>query len=109
MRAFGPLTAAVRDAAPFPAGLVLHSWAGSAEFTAQLARLQGVHFSVSGQATRLSPAKAAAMLAQVPSCASCCAWWLQASFVALWLLTGGFRGMPQSACFLVVFDRVQSS
>ena len=73
MRAFGPLAAAVRGAAPFPAGLVLHSWAGSAEVTAQLARLPGVHFSVSGQATRLTPTKAAAMLAQVPSYANCCA------------------------------------
>lgn len=79
VRAFGPLAAAVRGAAPFPAGLVLHSWAGSAEVTAQLARLPGVHFSVSGHATRLKPAKVAAMLAQVPSRTRFCTRWLQSS------------------------------
>ena len=47
------------------AGLVLHSWAGSADMTQMLARIEGVHFSISGHLTALKRTKAEAMLQQV--------------------------------------------
>lgn len=49
----------------FPAGLVLHSWAGPAEATRALAALPGAHFSLSGHTLRLAPRKLAPMLAEV--------------------------------------------
>ena len=48
-----------------PAGLVLHSWAGSANMTQMLAKIEGVHFSISGHLTALKQVKAEAMLQQV--------------------------------------------
>ena len=65
VRAFGRLADLLRQEAPFPAGLVLHSWVGSAEMTSALAALPGVHFSISGHLTRIKVDKAAAMLAEV--------------------------------------------
>ncbi len=53
------------QAGPFPAGLVLHSWAGSAEVTRQLARIEGVYFSISGHTFNLSDKKLTPMLQQV--------------------------------------------
>lgn len=50
---------------PFPAGLVLHSWAGSNEMVKQLARIDGVYFSLSGHSLRLSDQKLKAMLREV--------------------------------------------
>ena len=50
---------------PFPAGLVLHSWAGSDQTTRRLARMQGVHFSLSGHSLGLSDRKLAPMLREV--------------------------------------------
>ena len=47
------------------AGLVLHSWAGSADMTQMLANIEGVHFSISGHLTALKRVKAEAMLQQV--------------------------------------------
>ena len=85
VRAFGALLAAVQGAAPFPAGLVLHSWGGSADVTHQLARLPGVHFSVSGHATRLKPDKAAAMLAEA-SCSPLASLCVSDESRAAWLI-----------------------
>lgn len=48
----------------FPAGLILHSWQGSAQMVPALAAVPGVHFSVSGFTLR-SEKKAPAMLKQV--------------------------------------------
>ena len=47
------------------AGVVLHSWAGSADMTQMLAKVEGVHFSISGHLTALKRVKAEAMLQQV--------------------------------------------
>lgn len=44
---------------------MLHSWAGSADMTKQLARIEGVHFSISGHSLSLSDKKLAPMLQQV--------------------------------------------
>ena len=55
----------VWQAGPFPAGLVLHSWAGSAEVTKQLAEIEGVYFSISGHTFNLSDKKLTPMLQQV--------------------------------------------
>ena len=65
VQAFGPVADALRAVGGFPAGLVLHSWAGHAEVTRQLAALPGVHFSLSGHTMRLAPRRLAPMLAQV--------------------------------------------
>jgi len=63
--AAGPVAAELRGVAGgFPAGLVLHSWAGAAEVTRQLAAVRGVHFSLSGHTLRLAPHRLAPMLAQ---------------------------------------------
>ncbi|CAL5219180.1 g965 [Coccomyxa viridis] len=66
VKAFGALSDIVHKAGPFPAGLVLHSWAGSAEVTRQLARIEGVYFSISGHTFNLSDKKLTPMLQQVP-------------------------------------------
>ncbi len=44
---------------------MLHSWAGSAEVTRQLARIEGVYFSISGHTFNLSDKKLTPMLQQV--------------------------------------------
>eukprot|EP00884_Botryococcus_braunii_P022384 jgi/Botrbrau1/882/Bobra.0167s0007.1 len=64
--AYGQLEEAVRGEAPYPHGLILHSWAGSREMLASLSRHEGVHFSLSGHSLRLQPSKLKAMLQQVP-------------------------------------------
>ncbi len=64
VRAVGAVAEEVRAIGGFPAGLVLHSWAGSAEATRQLAAVRGVHFSLSGHTLRLAPRRLAPMLAQ---------------------------------------------
>ena len=65
MRSAGALLALLQQAGPFPAGLVLHSFAGPAAMVAPLAAIQGVHFSLSGHLTRQPAAKARAMVQQV--------------------------------------------
>ena len=50
---------------PFPAGLVLHSWAGSHELVKQLRRIEGVYFSISGHSLGLSDRKLTSMLQEV--------------------------------------------
>ena len=52
---------------PFPAGLVLHSWAGSDQVTKRLARMQGIHFSISGHSLGLADKKLGPMLQEVTS------------------------------------------
>ena len=71
VQAFGAVAEATRAVGGFPAGLVLHSWAGHAEVTRQLAALPGVYFSLSGHTLRLSPRKLAPMLAQVRAIFGC--------------------------------------
>ena len=71
VQAFGAVAEAARAVGGFPAGLVLHSWAGHAEVTRQLAALPGVHFSLSGHTLRLAPRKLAPMLAQVRAIIGC--------------------------------------
>jgi len=79
VRAVGALTAALAARAPFPAGVILHAWAGSPEATARLAGLGGVHFSVGARQVAAAPPpgqdrgarqpvspKAWAMLAAIP-------------------------------------------
>lgn len=39
MRAYGKLLEVVQQEGPFPAGLVLHAWAGPAEMVAPLAKV----------------------------------------------------------------------
>lgn len=51
--------------APFPAGLILHSWIGPAEMVDALAKLQGVYFSLSGHLTRMSKKKYEPMVKRV--------------------------------------------
>ena len=65
MQAYGRLLGVLQAFGPFPAGMVLHSWAGPPEMVAQLAAIEGVHFSVSGHMMRLKPAKARATIAAV--------------------------------------------
>lgn len=56
-----------RQEGPFPAGMVLHSWAGSNEMVKQLARIEGVYFSLSGHTLRLTDKKLGPMLREVSS------------------------------------------
>ena len=65
VQAYGRLLAILQELGPFPAKLVLHSWAGSPDISHQLAAIDGVYFSVSGHITRLKPAKARATVAAV--------------------------------------------
>ena len=67
VQAFGRLLAVLQALGPFPAGLLLHSWAGPPDMVPQLAAIDGVCFSVSGHITRLKPAKARATVAAVRS------------------------------------------
>lgn len=65
--AYGQMLETVQQEGPFPEGLLLHSWAGSAEMTRSLCGQPGVFFSLSGHSLRLHPAKLQAMLLEVPS------------------------------------------
>ena len=67
VRAYGKLLELVQAAGPFPAGLLLHSWAGPPEMVGPLAKVPGVHFSLSGHLTRLPLAKACDTVQQVRS------------------------------------------
>ncbi|KAL3138173.1 hypothetical protein ABBQ38_005399 [Trebouxia sp. C0009 RCD-2024] len=64
--AFGRLHEMLHQHAPFPAGLILHSWIGPAEMVDALAKLQGVYFSLSGHLTRMSKKKYEPMVKRVP-------------------------------------------
>ena len=58
-----------REEAPFPAGLVLHSFLGPADLVKPFAGIQGCYFSISGHSLR-SPKKAPGIVSQVLSVAS---------------------------------------
>ena len=60
----------MQELGPFPAGIVLHSWAGPAEMVAPFSKIDGVYFSISGHLTHLKTDKAAATVQQVQSAAA---------------------------------------
>ena len=65
MSAFGKLHEMLQQHAPFPQGLILHSWIGPAEMVDAFAKLQGVYFSLSGHLTRMSKKKYEPMVKRV--------------------------------------------
>lgn len=65
VKAFGPLEQLVKEMGPFPAGLILHSYAGSAEMVNMFAD-KGAYFSFSGLITGISSSKARNVLQAVP-------------------------------------------
>ncbi|CAN1133710.1 Uncharacterized metal-dependent hydrolase YabD [Linum perenne] len=66
VRAFGDLLTIMKSMGPFPAGVILHSYLGSAEMVPELAKL-GAYFSFSGFLMSMKTQKAKKMLAAVPS------------------------------------------
>ncbi|OVA00014.1 TatD family [Macleaya cordata] len=66
VRAFGDLLEIMQSTGPFPAGVILHSYLGSAEMVPSLAKL-GAYFSFSGYLMDLKPQKAKKMLKSVPT------------------------------------------
>ncbi|KAL0735665.1 hypothetical protein Bca4012_011875 [Brassica carinata] len=66
VRAFGDLLETTKSMGPFPAGLILHSYLGSAEMVPEFAKL-GAYFSFSGFLMSMSEKKAKKMLKAVPS------------------------------------------
>ncbi|CAI0406607.1 unnamed protein product [Linum tenue] len=66
VRAFGDLLEIMKNVGPFPAGVILHSYLGSAEMVPELAKL-GAYFSFSGFLMSMKTQKAKRMLAAVPS------------------------------------------
>lgn len=65
VRAFGDLLEILKSVGPFPAGLVLHSFLGSAEMVPELSKL-GAYFSFSGFLMSMKESKAKKMLKSVP-------------------------------------------
>ncbi|XP_057544156.1 uncharacterized protein LOC130823538 [Amaranthus tricolor] len=65
VRAFGDLLDVMRETGPFPEGVILHSYLGSAEMVPELARL-GAYFSFSGFLMSMKLQKAKKMLKAVP-------------------------------------------
>ncbi|CAO2823787.1 unnamed protein product [Amaranthus hypochondriacus] len=65
VRAFGDLLDVMRETGPFPEGVILHSYLGSAEMVPELARL-GAYFSFSGFLMSMKLQKAKKMLKVVP-------------------------------------------
>lgn len=66
IRAFGDLLPIMQRIGPFPAGVILHSYLGSAEMVPEFAKL-GAYFSFSGFLMSMEPRKAKKMLKMVPS------------------------------------------
>ncbi|KAL2932117.1 putative metal-dependent hydrolase YabD [Bienertia sinuspersici] len=66
VRAFGDLLEVMKSTGPFPEGVILHSYLGSAEMVPELARL-GAYFSFSGFLMSMKLQKAKKMLKAVPS------------------------------------------
>uniref|UniRef100_A0A0E0KU90 Uncharacterized protein n=1 Tax=Oryza punctata TaxID=4537 RepID=A0A0E0KU90_ORYPU len=64
VRAFGDLLEILRQTGPFPAGVLLHSYLGSAEMVSSLENL-GCYFSLSGFLTGMKSTKAKQMLKSV--------------------------------------------
>ncbi|KAJ4746549.1 TatD related DNase [Rhynchospora pubera] len=65
VRAFGDLLEILKQMGPFPAGVILHSYMGSAEMVPELSEL-GSYFSFSGFLTSMKEQKAKKMLKSVP-------------------------------------------
>lgn len=65
VRAFGDLLEILKSEGPFPSGLVLHSFLGSAEMVPELSKL-GAYFSFSGFLMSKKESKAKKMLKSVP-------------------------------------------
>ncbi|KAL6541119.1 hypothetical protein OROMI_025002 [Orobanche minor] len=65
VRAFGDLLEILKHEGPFPSGLVLHSFLGSAEMVPELSKL-GAYFSFSGFLMSMKESKAKKMLKSVP-------------------------------------------
>ncbi|KZV44495.1 hypothetical protein F511_38148 [Dorcoceras hygrometricum] len=65
VRAFGDLLHILKSTGPFPAGLVLHSYLGSAEMVPELSEL-GAYFSFSGFIMSMKESKARKMLKSIP-------------------------------------------
>ncbi|KFK25980.1 hypothetical protein AALP_AA8G187600 [Arabis alpina] len=66
VRAFGDLLEILKSVGPFPAGIILHSYLGSAEMVPEFAKL-GAYFSFSGFLMSMNEKKAKKMLKAVPS------------------------------------------
>ncbi|KAL5985771.1 hypothetical protein ACLOJK_027758 [Asimina triloba] len=66
VRAYGDLMEILQSTGPFPAGVILHSYLGSAELVPGLTKL-GAYFSFSGFLMSLKPQKAKKMLKLVPT------------------------------------------
>ncbi|VVB14944.1 unnamed protein product [Arabis nemorensis] len=66
VRAFGDLLEIIKSVGPFPAGVILHSYLGSAEMVPEFAKL-GAYFSFSGFLMHMNEKKAKKMLKAVPS------------------------------------------
>ncbi|XP_062110981.1 uncharacterized protein LOC133822608 [Humulus lupulus] len=66
VRAFGDLLPIMQRMGPFPAGVILHSYLGSAEMVPEFAKL-GAYFSFSGFLMSMQEKKAKKMLKKVPS------------------------------------------
>lgn len=65
VRAYGDLLDVMKSIGPFPAGVVLHSYLGSAELVPEFAKL-GAYFSFSGFLMSLKESKAKKILKSVP-------------------------------------------
>ncbi|KAL3851282.1 hypothetical protein ACJIZ3_013164 [Penstemon smallii] len=65
VRAFGDLLEILKSVGPFPAGIVLHSYLGSAEMVPEFSKL-GAYFSFSGFLMSMKESKAKKMLKSVP-------------------------------------------
>ncbi|XP_052201196.1 uncharacterized protein LOC127807409 [Diospyros lotus] len=66
VRAFGDLLQIMKSTGPFPDGVILHSFLGSAEMVPELAKL-GAYFSFSGFLLSMKESKAKKMLKSVPA------------------------------------------
>ncbi|KAJ7976339.1 TatD related DNase [Quillaja saponaria] len=66
VRAFGDLLQLMKSMGPFPAGVILHSYLGSAEMVPEFFKL-GAYFSFSGFLMSMKAKKAKKMLNMVPS------------------------------------------
>nr|XP_043624899.1 uncharacterized metal-dependent hydrolase YabD-like [Erigeron canadensis]XP_043624900.1 uncharacterized metal-dependent hydrolase YabD-like [Erigeron canadensis] len=66
VRAFGDLLDIMKSVGPFPEGVILHSYLGSAEMVPEFAKL-GAYFSFSGFLMAMKENKAKKMLKAVPS------------------------------------------
>ncbi|KAJ0668575.1 putative TatD family, metal-dependent hydrolase [Helianthus annuus] len=66
VRAFGDLLDIMKSLGPFPEGVILHSYLGSAEMVPEFAKL-GAYFSFSGFLMAMKETKAKKMLKAVPS------------------------------------------